>query len=61
LKLSGPPESYNIKLAENASVKIRQVKGELFEKKLIRAIIHVKEKEHVIIKRKVPPFLKIFS
>nr|MDO8115121.1 hypothetical protein [Candidatus Sigynarchaeota archaeon] len=59
VELSGPPESYVIKLVKTASIKTRQVTGELFEQKLIRALVYTKNKEDVEFRRLVPAFLKI--
>jgi hypothetical protein len=57
--LAGPPESYTLKLTKGASIKSRQVTGELFEEKLIRALVYTKNKDDAVFQRIVPPFLKI--
>ncbi|MBN2149903.1 MAG: hypothetical protein JW839_00525 [Candidatus Lokiarchaeota archaeon] len=59
VELAGPPESYTLKLAKGASIKSRQVTGDLFEEKLIRALIYTKNKDDVDFQRIVPPFLRI--
>jgi hypothetical protein len=59
VELAGPPESYTLKLTKGASIKSRQVTGELFEEKLIRALVYTKNKDEVEFQRIVPPFLKI--
>ncbi|MEX2683895.1 MAG: hypothetical protein Q6373_020155 [Candidatus Sigynarchaeota archaeon] len=61
VELAGPPESYTLKLAKGASIKSRQVTGELFEEKLIRALIYTKNKDDAEFRRIVPPFLRITS
>ncbi len=58
VELSGPPESYLLKLTKSASIKSRQVTGALFEEKLIRALVYTKTKDDVVFQRIVPPFLK---
>jgi hypothetical protein len=59
LELAGPPESYTIRLAKSASIKTRQVTGELFDEKLIRALIYVKSGKDIDIQRSIPQFLKL--
>ncbi|NMC04895.1 MAG: hypothetical protein GYA24_06775 [Candidatus Lokiarchaeota archaeon] len=59
VELAGPPESYTLKIIKNASIKSRQVTGDLFEEKLIRALIYTKNKDEAEFQRIVPPFLKI--
>jgi len=59
IELAGPPESYTLKLTKGASIKSRQVTGDLFEEKLIRALIYTKNKDDTDFQRIVPPFLRI--
>jgi hypothetical protein len=59
VELAGPPESYILKLTKGASIKTRQVTGELFEEKLIRALVYTKTKDDAEFHRIVPSFLKI--
>ncbi|MHA1793551.1 MAG: hypothetical protein ACTSVI_12955 [Promethearchaeota archaeon] len=59
IQLAGPPESYSLKLSNKAKIKIRRVKGALFEKKLIRALVYVKDPDTVEFSRHIPAFLKI--
>ncbi len=59
VELAGPPESYTLKLAKGASIKSRQVTGDLFEEKLIRALVYTKNKDDAEFQRIVPPFLRI--
>ncbi|MBD3188743.1 hypothetical protein GF325_18085 [Candidatus Bathyarchaeota archaeon] len=59
LDITGAAESYTVKLSNTANIKIRQVKGSLFEEKLIRALVYIKDANDLQVSKQVPAFLKI--